>query len=108
MRVIVGVSVVVARSVRVPRLVTVMAMVGWLVVMLAFEMHLEFHPGNAGFVPAQDMEVIPFELELLQFLFQWACLDPEVNERADKHIAADATAQIEVERFHDGSASALI
>ena len=92
MRVIVGVSVVVARSVRVPMLVAVMAMMGRLVVMLAFEMHIELHPCNAGLVPARDMQVIPFDLELLQFLLQLARLDPEVNERADKHIAADAAA----------------
>ena len=73
------------------------------------QVHIELHPFEAGLASARDVQVIAFEPQLLELLLQLARIHPQVNQRGDKHIAADAAAQIEVKRSSCyPSASALI
>lgn len=81
------------------------------VMMLAFDMHIEFCPGDRAFLIAPHMQVIALEAELAQFALELLRVDAEVNQRTDEHVAAEAAEDIEVKCFHvdiDSAASELI
>jgi len=64
--------------------------------------HVEFHAADAHLLPARHVQMPAFELELLQLPLQRARVNPQINQRADKHIAADAAEEVQVKLFHEG------
>src|SRR2546423_11865090 len=79
------------------------------VMVILVQVNVEFSPGNRGFLIASDVEVISVEAKLLQFTLELAGIDPEIDHRANKHVAADAAENIQIKGFHDPlAASALI
>lgn len=70
------------------------------VAMFMREMNIEFDSFDSGLVGATDVQVISVQLEFPQLLFQFVRIDPQINERGDEHVAADATENIQVECFH--------
>ena len=72
-----------------------------------FHLHIEFNPGDAGFLFAENVKMPAVELQFFQLAFQFARVHAQINQRADEHVAADAAEKIEVKRFHF-STSALI
>jgi hypothetical protein len=78
-----------------------------IVLVVIGEMNVEFYAGNSGFFLAGDVEVITIDAQFLQFVFELMRVHAEVQQRAEKHIAADAAEDIKVESFHL-SISALI
>ena len=70
------------------------------VVMFVRQMHVELHAFDGGLVPARDVEVIAIKLELFQFASEPVRVHAQVNQRADEHVATDATEDIEVKCFH--------
>src|SRR6266704_2723519 len=74
--------------------------VRWLVVWAVGKVDIELDPLDAGLVPARDMQVIAFQPQLLQLLFQPIGSDTQVEQRPDKHIAADAAEDIQIQSFH--------
>ena len=73
-----------------------------LMVMLVLmrEMHIELHPFDVGLVPARDVQMIAFELELFQLPLQFLGINTQIQERADEHIAADAAENIQIQGLH--------
>ena len=55
------------------------------------QMYIKFNSLNSHFLPARNMKVISFHSEFAQFVLELIAIHPEVDERANKHIAADAT-----------------
>ncbi len=63
-------------------------------------MHVELHAFDAGFLLARKVQVIAVQLEFLQLALQPMRAHTQINQRADKHIAADATEDVEVKSLH--------
>src|SRR6266566_4832812 len=74
--------------------------VRWLVVWAVGKVDIELDPLDAGLVPARDMQVIAFQPQLFQLLFQPIGCDTQVEQRPDKHIAADAAEGVQIQCFH--------
>jgi hypothetical protein len=66
------------------------------VVMFVFEVNVEFHSFNGRLGRAPRMQVIPFNTQFLQFVFERVKIDAKVQQRADEHIAADARENIQI------------
>jgi hypothetical protein len=71
-----------------------------IVSMVIGQMNVEFHTGDPGFFLARDVEVVTIDAQFLQFMFELMRVDAEVQQRAEKHIAADAAEDIEVKDVH--------
>jgi hypothetical protein len=96
----VGVSVVL-------RLMPVIVVV--VVVMILGEVYVEFDTFDGRLVAARDVQVVTFEGELSQFVFEPVRIDAESDEGAEEHVAAQAAVDIQVESVHVvPAASALI
>ena len=80
------------------------------VVMGRFEVDVELNAFDAGPVLARNMEVILMQTQFLKFPLEMMEIHSEINQGSEKHIAADAAENIEVNGFHLSSpaASALI
>src|SRR6266567_6740538 len=78
------------------RAITVRCLVVWAV----GKVDIKLDPLDAGLVPARDMQVIAFQPQLLQLLFQPIGFYTQVEQRADKHIAADAAEDVQIQCFH--------
>src|ERR1035437_1174823 len=64
------------------------------------EMHVELHAFDGGFVLARDVKVVAVDLEFGEFAFEFARVHAQINQRADEHVASDATEDVEVKCFH--------
>src|SRR6266568_6799893 len=74
--------------------------VRWLVVCAVGKVNIELDALDAGLVPARDMQVIALQPQLFQLLFQPIGCDTQVEQRPDKHIAADAAEDVQIQCFH--------
>ena len=63
-------------------------------------MNIKFDSYDAGFLASRDMQMVALNLQFRQFLLQPARVDPQVNKRADKHIAADSAENVEIQGLH--------
>src|SRR5206468_4288287 len=66
---------------------------------------------DAGFFGATDVQVIAFERQLLELMFQVVWSRPEVEQGAEEHVATDAAEDVQIQGLaHDAllSISALI
>src|SRR5260370_6145663 len=70
------------------------------VAMLVSEMNVEVDSFNGSFVSAGNVQVVPTEFELFQFVLQVVCVDSQIEQRADKHVAADSAENIQIQRLH--------
>jgi hypothetical protein len=70
------------------------------VMVVVLHVNVELHAVDAGLLSAADVQVITAEIEFPQFAFEIANIHPQINQRADKHVAADAAEEIEVQGFH--------
>ena len=99
--VIVSVLVVVLVSVRLSFfLFMMMRMPVVIVMMILLQVNIEFHAFDARFFPARHVEVITVEMQFFQFVFEPMRIDPEIDERAQEHVAAHAAEDVEIKRFH--------
>ena len=57
---------------------------------------IEFHPFDAGFVPARGMHVNITQIELLQLIHECIKRNSQIKHRTDEHVAADAAEDIEI------------
>ena len=70
------------------------------VVVSVCQVNIEFDPGNGALMRSGKMKVVSLHLQFGQPLFELGRVDAKVDQRADKHIPADPTEQIQKERFH--------
>jgi len=77
------------------------------VIVLMRQMHIKLHPRDARFLATPHMDMPAVEPQLFQLPLQLRRIHPQINQRADQHIAADAAENIQIKRFHY-DASALI
>src|SRR4029077_13468034 len=70
------------------------------VVMVPGQVNVEVDALNTAFMAAADVQVVAIQSEFAQFLFELPAIDAEIEQGADKHVAADAAEQIEVEGLH--------
>jgi hypothetical protein len=75
----------------------IMGMVVVVVVVVVVEVDVEFGALDAGFGDAMDMEVVAVDGQLAELGFEGIGRDPEIDERGEEHIAAEAAGEVEVE-----------
>jgi energy-coupling factor transporter transmembrane protein EcfT len=98
--VVVAVLVVVV-VMMVPVVVLVVMVVVVVVVMMVFlEMHVELRPGDPCLLAARRVNMETLEAEPAQLPLEFGQVNPQVEQRANEHIAADAADQVQVKRLH--------
>ncbi len=58
--------------------------------------NVEFHTGDGRFLAARNMQMITVQRQLSQLVLQLASIDSQINQRAEKHVAADSAEDIQV------------
>src|SRR6266540_4245228 len=91
-------------------LVLVMAMFVLMLVVLILQVDVKLYSFDAGLLPTRGAKMIAVDFQTLESVFELSKINPEVEQGPEKHVAADAAENIEVERFHSSSpaANALI
>ena len=103
----VGVVVMVVVAVFVFMLMPVMAMgmrmnelfLAFMRVLMVY-MNIELNALDGRFAGSRVMQMVAIESQLPQFLFQPLEIDAKIQKRADKHIAADAAENVQVQSLH--------
>ena len=88
-------SVRVGVFVGMPMIVVVMFMA-----MFVRQMNIKLHAFDLRFVLSRNVEMVAVEMQLFEFVFELMGIHAEVEQRADKHVAADAAENIQVKSFH--------
>ena len=81
-------------------MVMMMMIVAGFMVVVVSDVNIKFNSGNGRFLPARNVEVPTFELELLEFALELPGVHAEIEQRGDKHVAGDAADEVEVKRLH--------
>jgi hypothetical protein len=76
-------------------------------VLLICHVNVEFYSGNGGLLGSRKMQVITTQGQLSQFMLQLASIDSQIDQGAQKHVAAHAGKTIEVRNAHGTQLSAL-
>ena len=71
-----------------------------MIMMVIRDMNIKFNTLDAALVALCEMKVVPVNIELFQFVFELLRVYPQIDQRADKHVATDAAKKIQVEGFH--------
>ncbi len=71
-----------------------------LVRVVRLQMHLELRPFDLAAFGARGVQMVALQAQLRQLAPQVVQSHPQVQHRADKHVAADAAENIQVNRFH--------
>jgi hypothetical protein len=82
------------------RMLVAMVMMLEAVNSVGHEVDVKLHPGDGGFLPARNVEMVAVKLELLQLAFELGGIHAEIQQRADEHVTGDAAENVEVKRFH--------
>jgi hypothetical protein len=61
------------------------------------EVDIEFDALDLGFLRAGDVQMIAVEAKFCEFVFELGGIHAEIKQRADKHIAADAAENIQIQ-----------
>lgn len=67
---------------------------------LVLEMDVELRPLYLKTLRPLRVQVITVQLQLLQFALELAEINAQIQHRADKHIAANAAEDVEIESLH--------
>ena len=67
---------------------------------LVRQMDIKFDAFDLGFMAARPMQVIAFKTQFSELTLELMEINPEVEQRADQHIAADSAENIEIKCFH--------
>jgi hypothetical protein len=78
----------------------------FVIVVVICRMHIELHAFDAALLRSRAMEMVAVEFERQQSALEIAETHPQVEQRSDKHIAADPAERIKVKRFHSSSPAA--
>ena len=98
--------VFVLMCVRVTVLVAVMMRMGMLVmfmmnmVVIIVQMNIEFHSRNSRFLLTRNVKMIAVEFQFFQLVLKLVRINAQIKQRSNKHIAADAAEDVEIESFH--------
>ena len=71
-----------------------------MIFVIGFEVDIHFDAGNAAFFLLVHMQVVALEFQLAELAAEFLGADAQINERAQEHVATDATKNIEIKRFH--------
>jgi hypothetical protein len=69
-------------------------------VMIMLQMNIKLHAVDAVLLLPAGVEVVTVNFQLRQFALQPPGVHPQVNQRPQKHVAADAAEDIEIKSFH--------
>ena len=64
------------------------------------QVDIELHPGDVRAFGTGEMQVEFVEAQSCEFPLQRGRLDPQIQERADEHVAADPAEDVQVDRLH--------
>src|SRR6266850_261509 len=68
------------------------------------KVNVEFDSLDGGFMSAGNVQMIAVNLQFLQFVLQVVRVNAQIEQRADKHVAADPAEYVQIQRFHVCSA----
>src|ERR1044071_35048 len=77
-----------------------MMIMPWLIVFVVGQMNIELYTSDGSFLSAGDMQVITIEGQLFQFMLQVVAIYSEIDECAEKHVAANSAEDVEIQSFH--------
>ena len=78
---------------------------GMLVMMVfALDMNVELSASDTPLGSATEVEVITIDLEFSQLVFEPGGIHAQIQQSADKHVAADSAEEVEVKGLHERSA----
>ena len=60
------------------------------------EMNIKFNSFDGGFMTTRDVQVVTMKIQLFQFVLQVVRVDTEIEQCADKHIAADSAEDVQI------------
>jgi len=64
------------------------------------QVNVELHPFDARLMLPGIVKVISIQVQLLQFALELVRVHPEVDQRANEHVAADAAKKVQVQGIH--------
>ena len=64
------------------------------------QMDIELHAFDVRFLPSGSMNMVTSKIELGQFILELVDLDAQIDQRAEKHVSADAAENIQVKGLH--------
>jgi hypothetical protein len=83
------------------RMVMIVSAMSVVVIVTMRTVHIEFHAFDVGFGGAADVQMpVLIERQFTQLGFQFPRVHAEVDHGAEKHVAADAAEDVEVESGH--------
>lgn len=88
------------RAVRVSVFVLVRFVVLAVLIVSVGQMHIELYAFNLGFLLAGGVQMVAIEFQLSEFALEFVKINAQIEQRSDKHIAADAAENIEIKCFH--------
>src|SRR5262249_6637922 len=71
-----------------------------LLVLLVSHVNLEFHARYGRLLATGNVQMITIQRQLSQLALQPLSIDPKVDKRAEKHVAADAAEDVKVKGSH--------
>lgn len=92
------VRVLVVMVMRVILMILLLMAVAMIVIMR--QMNIELDPGDARFLRAFGMQVITAQVQLLQLVLEPMQIHTQIEQRPDKHVAADTADEIQIKRLH--------
>ena len=75
-------------------------MFGFIVVMIFLEVDIELGTRDMCALLFRNVQVITVQAKFLQLVFEAVKVHAQVQQRAEKHVAADAAENVEVKRLH--------
>jgi len=64
------------------------------------KMNVEFYSANGGFLASRKVQMVTTQRQLSQLPLQLAAIDAQIDQRAEKHVAADSAEDVQVECAH--------
>ncbi len=79
--------------------------VGPVLMPMLADMDVKLDSGDALFLASSGVQVVFVQAQLGELVLQLVEIQPQIQQRPDEHIAADAAEEIQVEGFHGGTLS---
>jgi hypothetical protein len=80
-----------------------MIVVSEVVIVIVGKMNIKFHPVDISLLLGVRVKVITLKTQFGDLAFDVLQVDAEIDHRPEKHIAADAAKNIEIENFHESN-----
>jgi len=70
------------------------------VIVLVGKVNVELDAADCSFVASREVKMVTVKLQLHQLLLELYCVDTQIDQRANEHVAADSTEEVQIKSFH--------